>query len=527
MERRADGGVEWVIAETYFKEIHSMTTTSENNKRIAKNTMFLYIRMAVIMLVQLYTSRVILQTLGVEDYGIYNIVGAVVVSLSFITGPLSSATQRFLSFELGKKNTGHIKDIFSISLIVHAILSILILALAETIGLWFLNNKMEIPPERLYAANWVFQCSILTFIINILNTPFNSAIIAYEKMSFYAYISIFEALARLAVVYFLLLTNSDKLIVYGILIVAVTLSVTTLYMLYCRKHIKDIKIHWVKDKQLLKLLLSFSGWSLFGAIANMSADQGLNLLLNLFFGVTVNAAMGIANQVSAAVNQFVTNFQTAFRPQIVKSYAEGNMEALHLLSCRSSKFSFLLLFMVVCPVYFNIDYILQLWLGANVPQYTADFCRLILICALIESLSAPLWMTVQATGRMKKYQLGISTLMSLNLIISYILLKKGAYPEAVLMVKCGLSIAYLIFRLYVNQRQIKLRIQMFACKTLIPIGITTCVTLASIIICQHFVYLKNWIYIGITIILYGIYAWLFALSKGERVYLINLSRKFR
>ena len=428
-----------------------MTTTSENNKRIAKNTMFLYIRMAVIMLVQLYTSRVILQTLGVEDYGIYNIVGAVVVSLSFITGPLSSATQRFLSFELGKKNTGRIKDIFSMSLIVYAILSLLILILAETIGLWFLNNKMEIPPERLYAANWVFQCSILTFIINILNTPFNSAIIAYEKMSFYAYISIFEALARLAVVYFLLLTNSDKLIVYGILIVAVTLSVTTLYKFYCRKYLKDIKIHWVKDKQLLKQLLSFSGWSLFGAVASMSADQGLNLLLNLFFGVTVNAAMGIANQVSAAVNQFVTNFQTAFNPSIVKSYAEGNMEALHQLICRSSKFSFLLLFTVVCPIFFNIEFILQLWLGANIPQYTADFCRLILICLLIDSLAAPLWASINATGKIRLYQICISSSILSNIIISFIFLKMGYPPVSVFIIKCFVTLCNFSVRMYFSR----------------------------------------------------------------------------
>lgn len=497
-----------------------MTTTSENNKRIAKNTMFLYIRMAVIMLVQLYTSRVILQTLGVEDYGIYNIVGAVVVSLSFITGPLSSATQRFLSFELGKKNTERIKDIFSMSLMVYAILSLLVLILAETIGLWFLNNKMEIPPERLYAANWVFQCSILTFIINILNTPFNSAIIAYEKMSFYAYISIFEALARLAVVYFLLLTSSDKLIVYGILIVAVTLSVTTLYKFYCKKQLKDIKTHRVKDKQLLKQLLSFSGWSLFGAVANMSADQGLNLLLNLFFGVTVNAAMGVANQVSAAVNQFVTNFQTAFRPQIVKSYAEGNMEALHLLICRSSKFSFLLLFMVVCPVYFNIDYILQLWLGANVPQYTADFCRLILVYALIESLSAPLWMTVQATGKIKKYQLCISSLISTNIVLSYLLLKyTSSSPEIVLYIKCFMGFIYLSTRVYFMKIKISLSVYLFLRQVIMPI---TLISATSITALNLLYSTFNQIHISIIltsasfICLYALLLYALALNKDER-----------
>ena len=309
-------------------------TQLSNNKRIAKNTFYLYIRMIVIMLVQLYTSRVILQTLGVEDYGIYNIVAATVVSLSFITGPLSAATQRFLNFELGKKNNQRIKDIFSTSLLVYVLLSIIIIAIAETLGLWFLNSKMEIPTNRLHAANWVFQCSILTFVINILNIPFNSAIIAYEKMSFFAYVSIFEAIARLGSVFVLLFYRGDKLILYSILIVCVTLSVTTIYKIYCNKHLQDIKINFIKDKCLLKQLLSFSGWSLFGSIASMSADQGLNLLLNLFWGVTVNAAMGISAQVSAAINQFVTNFQTAFRPQLIKSYAEKNMA--YLQHCRDT-----------------------------------------------------------------------------------------------------------------------------------------------------------------------------------------------
>lgn len=447
-----------------------MTTTSDNNKRIAKNTMFLYIRMVIIMLVQLYTSRVILQTLGIEDYGIYNIVGAVVVSLSFITGPLSSATQRFLSFELGKKNTGRIKDIFSMSLIVYGILSIVLLLFAETVGLWFLNHKMEIPPERLYAANWVFQCSIITFIINILNIPFNSAIIAYEKMSFYAYISIFEAIAKLAIVYFLLLYTEDKLILYGILVVIVTLSVTTIYKLYCGKYLKDIKIRFVRDKQLLKQLLSFSGWSLFGSVANMSADQGLNLLLNLFFGVTVNAAMGIANQVSAAVNQFVVNFQTAFNPQIVKTYAQGNMKGLHELICKSSKYSFLLLFLVVCPIFFNIEFILHLWLGNDIPTYAPTFCKLMLISLLTDALAAPLWASVNATGKIKVYQLCISLSILSNIFISFIFLQMGYPPFIVFIIKCIVTACNFLIRIYFTQLLLSLSVSYYFKKVLLRVG---------------------------------------------------------
>ena len=444
-------------------------TQLSNNKRIAKNTFYLYIRMIVIMLVQLYTSRVILQTLGVEDYGIYNIVAATVVSLSFITGPLSAATQRFLNFELGKKNNQRIKDIFSTSLLVYVLLSIIIIAIAETLGLWFLNSKMEIPTNRLHAANWVFQCSILTFVINILNIPFNSAIIAYEKMSFFAYVSIFEAIARLGSVFVLLFYRGDKLILYSILIVCVTLSVTTIYKIYCNKHLQDIKINFIKDKCLLKQLLSFSGWSLFGSIASMSADQGLNLLLNLFWGVTVNAAMGISAQVSAAINQFVTNFQTAFRPQLIKSYAEKNMAYLHNLICQSCKFSFLLLYIIICPILFNLDFILHLWLGNNVPEHTTNFCSLMLIYALIESLSAPLWITVQATGQIKTYQICISSLIFANIIFSYFFLKSGFTPETVLIIKTCMATTYLALRLYFMKRMIQLKLKTFFKKTLAPI----------------------------------------------------------
>lgn len=445
---------------------------NNHNKHIAKNTMYLYIRMVLVMLVQLYTSRVILRVLGIEDYGIYNIVGIIVVSFSFVTGPLSIVTQRFFSFELGRNNISKIKDVFSMSLIVHIILSIFILILSETIGLWFLNNKMDIPIDRLYAANWVYQCSIFTFILNILNTPFNSAIIAYEKMSFYAYLSIFEIISKLFIVYLLLLISTDRLILYSLLIVFVTLIITTIYKIYCNRYLKNIKFIFVCDKILLKQLMNFSGWSLFGAIASMSANQGLNLLLNIFCGVTVNAAMGISNQVSSSINQFVTNFQTAFRPQIVKSYAGGEIDCLHKLICQSSKFSFLLLFMIICPLMFNLDFILHLWLGNNVPEYTSQFCRFMLLYTLIESLSAPIWMTVQATGMIRKYQLCISSLFLLNIIISYLFLKYGFKPTVVLNIKCFMALLYLMYRLFYIHTCINLSVFIFLKKTILPVFLT-------------------------------------------------------
>lgn len=297
-----------------------------NNKRIAKNTMMLYIRMLLSMIVSLYTSRVVLNILGVEDYGIYNVVGGVVVLFSFLNNAMASATQRFLNFELGRGDVLEVKRIFSISMTSYICIALLVLFLSETVGLWFFNTQLNIPSSRIDAASWVYQMSIFTFCFSILRIPYNASVIAYERMSFFAYISIIEVLMKLLIVYLLVLGSIDKLILYAILIFVVTVLVNAIYQFYCKHMFEICTYSFFWDKILFKKIIGFSGWSLFGSLANMSAQQGVNFLLNIFYGVTVNAAVGIANQVSSAIYAFISNFQTAFNPQLIKSYASGEKE---------------------------------------------------------------------------------------------------------------------------------------------------------------------------------------------------------
>ena len=327
-----------------------MQEISSNNKRIAKNTLLLYFRMLVTMAVSLYTSRVVLNILGVEDFGIYNVVGGIVAMFGFINGSMTSATQRYLTFELGQNNRTQLTKVFSTSLSIHAIISFLIIVLAETVGLWFLWNKMQIPADRMNAAFWVFQCSVAASVIMIMSVPYNAAIIAHERMSAFAYISIIEVSLKLLIVCFLRYFHTDKLILYAALIVIVQLVIRLCYSWYCNRHFKETKYRWIWDKTLFCEMTGFAGWNLFGNLAAITFTQGLNLLLNMFFGPVVNAARGIAVQAQTAIGQFSSNFQTALNPQITKSYATGDMEYMHGLIFRSAKFSFFLLLLLSLPV---------------------------------------------------------------------------------------------------------------------------------------------------------------------------------
>jgi O-antigen/teichoic acid export membrane protein len=417
--------------------------------------------MLLTMGVSLYTSRVVLNTLGVEDFGIYNVVGGVVVLFSFINGAMSTATQRFLSFELGRNDIEETKRVFSMSMTVHFSIVFFVILLAETIGLWFLNTQMNIATDRMNAANWVYQFSILTTCVGIMQVPYNASIIAHEKMSFYAYIGIVEVVFKLLVAGLVIYISFDKLKIYSGLIFLVAICIFFIYKFFCNKKLEICNYHFFLDSSLYKKLMSFSGWSLFGSVATMSSNQGVNILLNIFYGVTVNASMGIANQVNGAINSFVNNFQTAFRPQIVKSYAAQEQKSLEQLIYRTSKMSFLLLFALTFPVMINIDFVLKIWLK-TVPNYAATFCNIIQICALVEAISAPLWMTVQATGKIKKYQLWISSALGLNIILSYIFLKMGYSPEIVLKIKLFVYALCLIIRMIFMQSFGIFRINSFA-----------------------------------------------------------------
>ena len=429
-----------------------MQQATSDNRRIAKNTLMLYMRMFLVMGVSLFTSREILRILGVEDFGIYNVVAGIVVLFSFINAAMTASTQRFLNFELGRGNTDEARKIFAASLNIYISIVIVFIILAETVGLWFLNKYINIPPGRMSAANWVYQATIVATALSFVRTPYNAAIIAYERMSFYAYTSIVEVVLKLVIIY-ILSVFTDKLIGYGWLLSAITLIMLIIYVAFCRKAFIICRGHTFEyDQRRYLSLISFSGWSLFGSLANVGASQGVNILLNIFLGVAVNAAIGVANQVNAAVYSFVSNFQTAFAPQIVKTYASGLKETFLQLLNNTARYSFLLLFVISYPIFMECEYILSLWL-VDVPALAPTFTRLILLANMFDALSGPLWCAVQATGKIKVYQLIVSVLFISTLPLCYVALRAGLTASMVFGIKVLISAAIYVFRfLYVRQQ---------------------------------------------------------------------------
>lgn len=454
-----------------------MSDNSANNKRIAKNTLMLYIRMLLIMGVNLYTSRIILQALGVDDFGLYNIVGGVVVLFTFINNAMVASTQRFLNYELGRNNPEEAQKVFSASLSIHFAIAAVFLILAETVGLWFLNTYIQIPPGRETAANWVYQFTIVTSIINIIRTPYNASIIAHERMSFYAYISIIEVVLKLLVVYLVYLF-ADRLISYAALITIVTLIVFGGYYLFCRKKFPICRYKFEYNKQRYLSIASFSGWSLFGSTANMGAQQGLNILLNIFFGVATNAAIGIANQVSHAIYTFVSNFQTAFNPQIVKTFAAKQHNDFYNLIYNTSRYSFFLLFALALPISIYCSEILNLWL-TDVPDYAKEFCIIMIVSSLFDALSGPLWMSVYASGKIKSYQITISCLLFSTLIFAYLVAKLGYNPIIVLWIKPLISVIIYLYRIQYCHRNLGLSLIKY---TKLVISKCLLITIVSIVL---------------------------------------------
>lgn len=432
-----------------------MTDTAANNKRIAKNTLMLYFRMLFTMAVSLFTSRVVLNTLGVEDYGIYNVVGGVVSMFSIISGSLSAAISRFITVELAKGDADKLRKTFSASVTIQLLLSLIIVVLIESIGVWFLNAKMVIPAERMDAANWVLQFSIVTFVINLISVPYNATIIAHEKMSAFAYISILEVVCKLVIVYLLKISPIDRLVFYAILMCAVSVIIRLVYGYYCNRHFAECKFSFRFDKDLLKRMFSFAGWNFIGASSAVLRDQGGNIIINLFGGPAVNAARGIAMQVNHAIVGFSNNFMTALNPQITKSYASGEQDYMMKLIFRGARFSFYMLLFLSLPVLTNTHYILSLWLG-TIPDHSVLFVQLALIFALSESISSPLVTAMLATGKIRNYQIVVGGLQMLNLPISYVLLRIGCIPETVMMVAIGLSQCCLAARLVMLRNMIGL-----------------------------------------------------------------------
>lgn len=426
---------------------------SENNKRIAKNTLFLYFRMLFSMGVSLYTSRVVLATLGVEDFGIYGVVGGVVAMFGFLNSSMSGATSRFLTFELGRGDYEKLKKTFSSALTVHFIIAGIIFVLGETIGLWWLENKLVVSSDRMPAVRWVYQLSIIGSMIGITQVPYNAMIIAHERMSVYAYVEILNSSLKLGIVYLLVIGNFDKLILYTILILCVTIIITTIYKIYCTRNFPESHYKYIWKKEIIYPMLSFSGWDLYGNLSYVVKNQGINILLNLFFGVLVNAAYGIANQVQGTVSNFSNSFLTAVRPQIVKYYAAGEIKKMQNLVINISKFSFLLMFLFSLPLIIENHFILKLWLK-KVPDYTVVFCQWALMSSLLIAMGTSLTIAIHATGKMRMFSFTSGTILLINPLISYFFLEIGFSPLIVFVINFSLSITYIINNIIMLHRLI-------------------------------------------------------------------------
>lgn len=444
-----------------------MTQTSINNSRIAKNTIFLYFRMILLMAVSLYTSRVVLSTLGIDDYGIYNVVGGFIGMLAFLNGAMGGCTQRFITIALGKGNEDDLKKVFSTCVITHGMIALFVFVLAETIGLWFVLEKLVIPEGRMTAAMVVYQCSIVSSMVMIMSFPYNADIIAHEKMSAFAYISIFEAFANLGIVFVLSIGKIDKLILYAILLMIVKVLVISIYRIYCKRHFAESAFRWFFEKHLLKEMLSFTGWNLWGGLAGTLMGQGVNILLNLFFGPAVNAARGVAIQVQNAIQLFATNFQTALNPQIMKTYAAGELSDMHRLLFRSVKFTFMLLLCLILPVTMEIDYILKLWLK-EVPEYTNVFVRIMLGISMVDAISNPFMTASAATGRVKVYQSIVGGVLLSIVPIAYITLKLGGAPYMVFTVHLCVALVAFVVRLFIIRNMINLSLFKYVREAILP-----------------------------------------------------------
>lgn len=494
-----------------------------NNKRIAKNTVYLYFRMILVLVVSLYTSRVVLAELGVVDYGVYNVVAGVIVMFRFINSSMATSTQRFLTFELGKGDFKRLKRIFSASLNIHIAIGLLILILAETIGLWFVNAKLVIPSDRMLAANIAYQCTMLSFMLNITQVPYNASLISHEEMNVYAYMGILEALSKLGIAFLLMIYGGDKLIFFSILMLVIHACLLLIYRVYCCRKYSECTFSLFWDYELYRSLTSFAGWNLFGSIAWVCRGQGLNILLNLFFGPTLNAAKGIADKVSNSVMSFIRNFNIAMNPQITKSYAVGDISAMENLCFRGAKFAFLLLYLIALPAIINIDFILSLWL-VEVPKYTAVFVILVMADALLDVLlgTSQFITAIQATGKIVTYQILVGSIIMLVIPIGYAFLHFGGSPESLFYVMIAISLVSGLARILLCRYQIGFSMHRLCMKVWIPAAGTVLLAtpLPLLLKMSSLSFTKGWIGFTIitllSVILVMVFSWIVAFSKNER-----------
>lgn len=500
-----------------------MVSHAVDNKRIAKNTLVLYVRMLFGMLVSLYTSRVVLQVLGVEDYGVWNVVGGVMSMFSLLTSSLSSAISRFITFGLGQNDAKRLKRIFSVSVSIICLLALIVIIVAEIIGVWFLNTHMNIPVARLEAANWVLQCLIISFSIGLIISPYSAAIIAHEKMKAFAYIGIIELVLKLVIVYMLSLSSFDKLKVYSVLTVFVASSMFCIYNVYCRKRFAECSYEYVYDKQLVKSMFGFAGWNFLGTGTWLLNTQGINILMNIFFGVGVNAARGIAAQVDGVVQSFASNFTTALNPQIVKSYAAGDLDYMHTLICRGAKYSYFLMFFFALPLTLEANKVLSIWLGV-VPEHTIMFVRLTLMSSLIIVMANTLVTAQLATGKIKKYQI-IVTLFGIWVFpLSYLFFKLGFPPEAAYIVYFAIYFGLIFVRIYLVKDLIKMPWMKYVKEVLLRMGV---VSACSVILpcLAYFNMPSSFIRLLVVCMASALssaaFMYLLGLEKGERAFVMS------
>lgn len=504
-----------------------MPNTSANNKRIAKNTFMLYVRMLFLMIVSLYTSRVVLHSLGVNDYGIYNAVGGFIAMFSMISNSLSAAISRFITFVLGEGNEKKLRDVFCTSMVIQIFISLTIVILVEVLGVWFLNTKMTIPPDRYVAANWVLQLSMLTFVINLLSVPYNACIVAHEKMSAFAYIGIFEGLTNLGIALLLSSSPIDRLIYYSALMCAAAISVRIIYTVYCKRSFSECHFVWNFDQVLFHEMFGFAGWNFVGSISGLLRSQGINLLFNVYNGPAVNAARGLAVQVNNAVTKFSSNFYMAVQPQVTKSFAAGEINESSDLVLRSSRLAFCLLLILALPILSETEFVLHLWLN-DVPTHTVAFVQIIVFYSLFESLSQPLIQLMLATGDIKTYQLVVGGINLLNFPVAWIILASGFPPEFAQISVIVFTFLALWARLSMLKKMIDFPVGDFVHKSLIHcvILLLLCsVSPLSIYFTLPFGALRFFINIFITELVSILIILFWGMTSGERAFVISTIRK--
>lgn len=445
-----------------------MSQSSENNKRIAKNTLFLYVRMGMLMLISLYTSRVLLDKLGIQDFGIYNVIGGMTGMFAFFSSSLANATQRFLNIELGRGDIENARLIFQQHFSLYLVIILCVAILAEPVGLWLVCNKLVIPQDKLVAAIWIFQFTLVSLCATFMGIVFNSEIVSHEDMKVYSYIGIIEGLARLLICYVIAISESNRLIFYGLLLMLLTISIQLAYGTYCLRKYEECEIRLVWDKKLLKGTAGIVGWNTYGCAVYMINDNFMNILLNMFFGPVVNAARAISFQINAALNNFTGNFFISLRPQLMKSYAKGDFAYLHTLLFNSTRYSIYMIYVCSVPIMFCIDPILHLWLK-EVPENTALFSVLVLLISWVSVPKNPLWDLVLASGRMRKYQIWGSVVLLMAFPASYILLKMS-YPAAtVFYILIVVRFLHYLLSVYLVKPIARYSIREYFCKIYKPV----------------------------------------------------------